>query len=297
MTGFRVNTFFKLAALVVALCLNPQAVCPSYSQILSAQNSVVGPVKPVPINSKSPSGEVIKTAPKKSPVNLSPRRLILGNKKDSGRTTVIKYKPLSPSSGAGGIVAIQKLKEIDPDSVGIIDDLSGGLGAEMWEGADRHFVVRAIASLPLRVRSLTMRRLMRRLLLTQAVAPKGRVSKPTLFQLRVQTLFNSGDLKSALSLLSAAPASLKEEYIFRFGIDGHFLQNDTAGACQKVRSYSVRFKDVYWQKAEAFCLAMAGKKAEAALMSEVLAEQSDSIHPAFFWRYGKTIWCDATSDH
>jgi len=49
-----------------------------------------------------------------------------------------------------------------------------------------------------------------------------------------------------------------------------------------IRAYSNEFKGIYWQQSIAFCLAMAGKKAEAALMSEVLAERSSTIHPAFF---------------
>jgi hypothetical protein len=152
----------------------------------------------------------------------------------------------------------------------------------MWKGIDRSFVAQAIASLPSRVRSPTMRNLMRRLLLTQAVAPKGKKSVPGLFQLRVKALFASGDLKSALSLISSTPTGSREEYLVRFGIDGRLFQNNTAGACKRVRAYSDEFKGVYWQQVTAFCLAMAGKRAEASLMSDVLAERSDAIHPAFF---------------
>jgi len=95
-------------------------------------------------------------------------------------------------------------------------------------------------------------------------------------------LFASGDIKSALALISSTSSRPAEEYLARIGIDGRLFGNDTAGACQMVRAYSDEFKGVYWQQAIAFCLAMAGKKAEAALMSDVLAERSNTIHPAFF---------------
>ena len=42
------------------------------------------------------------------------------------------------------------------------------------------------------------------------------------------------------------------------------------------------FKAIYWQQAMAYCLALAGKTVEAALMSDILAERSASVHPAFF---------------
>ena len=136
--------------------------------------------------------------------------------------------------------------------------------------------------LPSRIRSPAMRNLMQRLLLTQAVAPKRVNVQPGLLALRVGALFASGDLKSALALISSTSSRPTEEYLARIGIDGRLFGNDTAGACQMIRAYSNEFKGVYWQQAIAFCLAMAGKTAEAALMSDVLAERSSAIHPAFF---------------
>lgn len=221
-----------------------------------------------------------------APVRLVPRRSVAPETKSATESQQLAlpkvYKPVSPSDGSDGPVAIQTLSDLDSDSVGIIDDTNGGLGIEMWQGASREFVTRAISMLPSRVRSPTMRKLMRRLLLTQAVAPKRIRSQPGLLALRVGALFALGDIKSALALISSTSSRPAEEYLARIAIDGRFFRNDTAGACQRVRDYSNQFKGVYWQQAIAFCLAMAGKKAEAALMSDVLAERSSTIHPAFF---------------
>ena len=227
-----------------------------------------------------------KTLPNAAPVRLIPPRSVAPKAISDNRSkqSVISkvYTPVSPSDGSDGPVAIQTLSDLDSDSVGIIDDTNGGLGIEMWQGSSRSFVTRAIALLPSRIRSPTMRKLMRRLLLTQAVAPKRIKSQPGLLALRVGALFASGDIKSALALISSTSSRPAEEYLARIGIDGRLFGNDTAGACQMVRAYSDEFRGVYWQQAIAFCLAMAGKKAEAALMSDVLAERSNAIHPAFF---------------
>ena len=224
--------------------------------------------------------------PNPGPVLLVPRRSVApettsGNKSQQLLSPQV-YRPISPSDGSDGPVAIQTLSDLDSDSVGIIDDTKGGLGIEMWRGTSRAFVTRALAMLPVRVRSPAMRNLMQRLLLTQAVAPKRIKVKPGLLALRVGALFASGDLKSALALISSTSSRPTDEYLARIGIDGRLFGNDTAGACQRIRAYSNEFKGVYWQQAIAFCLAMAGKKAEAALMSDVLAERSSTIHPAFF---------------
>ena len=286
MTGFRANSITAFAIVASALCLGLQAHSSTLLGLQVAQANPPEATKPEITPQEVKPQEAIKPKRISAPVRLGPRRSVIDGVQPSG--TVVKsrspsdYRPVSPSDGSDGAVVIQTLNELDPDSVGVIDDASGGLGAEMWKGIDRSFVAQAIASLPSRVRSPTMRNLMRRLLLTQAVAPKGKKSVPGLFQLRVKALFASGDLKSALSLISSTPTGSREEYLVRFGIDGRLFQNNTAGACKRVRAYSDEFKGVYWQQVTAFCLAMAGKRAEASLMSDVLAERSDAIHPAFF---------------
>ena len=204
-----------------------------------------------------------------------------------------RYTPVSPSDRTNAPVAVHTLKELDTDSVGVLDESRGGLGAEMWLGTSRSFVTRAIALLPSRVRSPTMRNLMRRLLLTQAVAPKRKHSQPALLPLRVGALFEIGDLKSALALIASTSGSSIEEYLARIGVEGRLFGNDTAGACQMVQAYSDGFKEIYWKKAAAFCLAMAGKNAEANLISDVLAERSESVHPAFFAAMDKLSGADS----
>lgn len=286
MTGFRANSFisFAIAASVLGLGLKANSSTLPAHQV--AQVKPTEAIEPSVNPPEEPPSKTTRTGPKPAPIRLGPRRSVLDSPPSSGAprepAPSINYKAVSPSNGSDGAVVIQTLNDLDPDSVGVIDDASGGLGTKMWQGIDRSFVARAIASLPTRVRSPTMRKLMRRLLLTQAVAPEGEKTEPGLFQLRVKALFASGDLKSALSLIASAPTGAREEYLVRFGIDGQLFQNNTAGACQRVRAYSDEFKGAYWQQVVAFCLAMAGKRAEASLMSDVLAERSDAIHPAFF---------------
>jgi hypothetical protein len=191
--------------------------------------------------------------------------------------------PAIPSDVRGWApVEVQTLQAVDNDSVGVIDDAEGGLGVDMWGNTDRALVVQAIALLPRNATSPAMRDLMRRLLLTRAMAPRRTGPGPSLLSLRINALFDLGDLESAMALLGRAPFASTEEQLILTEVESRFFQQDTAGACGKVRAAAQDFKAIYWQQAMAYCLALAGKTAEAALMSDIIAERSTAVHPAFF---------------
>mgnify|MGYP001167721019 FL=1 len=228
----------------------------------------------------------LKLQAKNIPIQLVPKKPDSKNRKmghgSANQGQPKGYTPISPSRRINTPVAVHNLKELDRDSIGLLDANQGGLGADMWSGISRSFVTRLLVLLPSRINSPIMRNLMRRLLLTEAVAPKKIKSQPALLPLRIITLFETGDLKSALALISLTSNRTSEEGLARIGIDGRLFGNDTAGACQLVQVHSDQFKGVYWQKAATFCLAMAGKTAQANLLSDVLAENTNSLHPAFF---------------
>ena len=228
----------------------------------------------------------VKEKVKSGPLMLSPKRKILEAPKDLKKSTKRKSERKilenSPFDGRNSPVAIEMLKELGTDSVGVIDDASGGLGAEMWKGVSRHLITKLITHLPTKVRSPTMRGLLRRLLLTQAMTPDGTEKKPDLLKLRVATLFSACDVISALALIAGAPVSPSDEFFFRTSVESRLYLNDTSGACNLIRNVGEKFKGDYWQQAIAFCLAMDEKIDQAILFSEVLAERSENIHPSFF---------------
>ncbi|MBT5049956.1 MAG: hypothetical protein HOM58_15755 [Rhodospirillaceae bacterium] len=236
--------------------------------------------------------QIVQTIPDESgagPVRLGPRRAISPVPAEGVLETVpARATPeeglsttVSPS-GEAGPVDVQMLQAVDADSVGVIDDKDGGLGVDMWGAADRNYIGRVIALLPRNVWSPTMRDLLRRLLLTRAMAPPRETPGPGLLPLRIDALFALGDLESALSLISRAPIAPLDEQLLRTEVESRFFRQDTTGACGQVRAAAQDYKDAYWQQAMAYCLALAGKTAEAALLSDILAERSNAVHPAFF---------------
>ncbi len=223
---------------------------------------------------------------KSGPLMLGPKKENLKAPKNLRKSfkeeTKAKRPKISPYNEQNSPVAIELLKELGTDSVGIIDDASGGLGSEMWKGVSRRLVTKLLTRLPTKVRSPTMRGLLRRLLLTQAITPEGNEKKPDLLKLRVATLFSGGDVTSALALIAGAPVSPDDEFILHTSVESRLHLNDTSGACNLIRNVGEKFKKDYWQQAIAFCLAMDEKIDQAILFSEVLAERSENIHPSFF---------------
>ena len=246
---------------------------------LAAAILLIASVDGAPAFSRPASGVLIAQA--SGPVQLGPRRAVTPEEDARKPAPSTPAAPVSPSGGAGP-VDVEALKAVDSDSVGVIDDAEGGLGADMWAGSDRGFVTRVIAMLPGRVESPSVRDLMRRLLLTRAAAPAGKGNGPSLLSLRINALYALGDLQSATALVASAPIGPIDESLVRIEVESRFFRQDTAGACGQVRGAAQEFTDLYWQQATAYCLALAGRTAEAALMSDILAERSESIHTSFF---------------
>jgi hypothetical protein len=179
-------------------------------------------------------------------------------------------------------VEVDALTAIDRDSVGLLDESQGGFGVSLWQGTDRSLVERLMPGLTPVASSRFVRRLMIRLLLSRATAPKGNSNGQGLLALRVDRLAAAGDMKSAVGLLRVSPGGSDNEILARTEIEGLFFQNDNAGACAKLRGQISRHKGLYWQQANAFCLALSGENAKSAMIADILRERETDVGPEFF---------------
>lgn len=182
----------------------------------------------------------------------------------------------------GPDVKVDQLQSIDPDTAGTLAPEQGGLGLGMWTGTGRALVERLLPRLPVGVASPTMRNLMRRLLLSTAAAPEGKGSGkvPSLVALRVELLAKMGDQAAVNSLLGAVPGRATNPGLLKLETDAHFLANDNARACVLAAAQIREQKDVFWQKAFAFCQALAGESTKAQLGVSLLSElgTNDAIY-------------------
>ena len=185
-------------------------------------------------------------------------------------------------------IEINRLGDIDPDSIGILGPESGGLGRDMWRGSAQSSVERLLPRLPGLLASASMRDLARRLLLTSATPPRRRGaaaqdSAGRLLSLRVDRLAALGDIEGLNSLLDMVPRRLDNEAIARARVEGLLLDDHAAEACQKVRGeIAQRHGDPYWRKAMVFCQIHSGEVDQAMLGVGLLREQGLADDSTFF---------------
>jgi len=196
----------------------------------------------------------------------------------------VRLTPRGPSGGAttrppverqGGIRE-ERLGRLNPEAVGVLDDANGGLGPRLWAGTARHIVVAMTGRLPERYRSPALRDLARRLLLTQAAAPRGLIVGESLVTIRLGRLYAMGAVSGAEALARAAPKSLTGPRTAMLQADSAFLAGDAKRACDTVGRNLEDHDTKALQRANVVCLALA-KATDKAMLALGLLREQDGI--------------------
>ena len=214
------------------------------------------------------------TEPQGSPVRLLP--LVDAR---PGETRESKKPPApeaedAPPSDTDGVTATA-LSDLDTAAVGLIDPAEGGLGISIWQGSKRALIEKLLTRLPARTRSVATRKLAIRLLATRAEAPQGASNGPDLLTSRVSRMAELGEVDAASRLANQISVERTDEALARSAVEALFMQNDNAGACQRVRDFVRRSLDAYWQRAFAFCLLLSGDGARADIIVDILSERGE----------------------
>lgn len=219
------------------------------------------------------------TAQQNQPLRLTPPKQVQPVENQPASATTESPKTVTIG---GPDVKIDQLQSVDPDAAGTLAPAQGGFGLNMWQGTGRALVEKLLPRLPVGVASPTMRNLMRRLLLSTAAAPAGKGSGtvPSLVALRVELLAKMGDQVAVNSLLGAVPGRNTNPGLLKLEADALFLANDNARACALAAAHIREQKDVFWQKAFAFCQALADEKNKAQFGVSLLNElgTNDAIY-------------------
>lgn len=186
-------------------------------------------------------------------------------------------------------IEINRLNEMDPEAVGILDPAAGGLGGDLWRGSERSTIERLLPRLPGSMNSITMRELARRLLLSNAAPPASQAggldSRTTnLLALRVSRLAAMGDFDGLTGLLDVAPQRYDSEAVARARVETLFLDGRGGSACQEVRHRVTEFEgSTYWRKSLVFCQILLEDLDAAQLGLGLLREEGATEQdPAFF---------------
>ncbi|GAB4373425.1 MAG: hypothetical protein Kow00114_35420 [Kiloniellaceae bacterium] len=197
----------------------------------------------------------------------------------------------------GGTIEVNRLDELDPESVGILDADRGGLGADAWTGSDRLAAEALLRGLPGDLASPALRGLAVRLLLSSARAPAAQAAaaQPTMadaiaaaqtsdfLRLRAERLYALGALPGLNRLLALVPQHVADPWLAQARVDGLLLAGRDGEACAQVPAGLARYpQQLYWTQAQVVCQFAAGQTDQAMLGLDLLREQAPDSDPAFF---------------
>ena len=187
--------------------------------------------------------------------------------------------PAAPDTGAGtqtlppGVQAMP-LAPVDPAWAGSLLASEGALPETLWQGTQKAFV---IAALPLLQPTLspTLQDLSRRLLLSNAIAPSGPEppKSRSLAAVRLDRMLALGYVDPAADLIDRLSWKGDPEQLDQLRVEIGFLKNDNNAACRQVQDAIGHYQDVWWDRAEIACQALAGDPGKAALGLSLLRER------------------------
>lgn len=213
-----------------------------------------------------------------------------------------------PSESAGETpsydgIEVDRLGELNPDSLGILDLNNGGFGPDTWAGLRLEEAEALLTRLPERIASPTLRSLASRLLLSSATAPQkqaDRVEGNTVadavaavqsagpgggefLRLRTERLYAMGEVSGLNRLLALVPQRVEDPWLAEARVDGLLLAGRDSEACGEVSAGLARYpQELYWAKVQVYCHFAAEQTDQALLGLDLLREQAPDSDPAFF---------------
>ena len=187
-------------------------------------------------------------------------------------------KPAAVISKKPETIVEKTLEAPKLDALGIADS-EGKFGGTLWKGSKAEDIISLLARQNLAAPSAAAHKLLTRLM----TAPAAIEAKPegSWLQTRLQTLLDMGEEKALKDMLAMIPADSRGEFVDRLLVEQELLKLNTPKACEKVTEDIGKYKDIFWLKANAFCLAKNKKPEEADLALQVLREQQTEGKPAF----------------
>lgn len=181
-----------------------------------------------------------------------------------------------PVVDMGQPVTTAPLEEVKPDSIGLLDNNKDGLGATLWKGTSRQFVVMMLPSVSLTT-SPTLNNLARRLLLTTATAPEGDDAKDlTYAAARAERLVALGHVAEAWKLVLLTKADQFNEATYSQIVEAGLVTPSIADdVCAHLPDIMKSRSSLEWQKPLAICQLRAKDTKTAQIAIDLLRAQGD----------------------
>jgi hypothetical protein len=178
-------------------------------------------------------------------------------------------------------IQTETLAPVDPSWTGTLGAADRALPRDMWSTTPRRFVA---AALPLLqpTSSAVLQELTRRLLLSDAIAPRGDdpAGVPSLIDRRVDRVLAFGYADGA-ALVTALPQNNASEAFDRDTVELRVVAGDLGGACGAVNERARRYSTRWWNEALIGCQALTGAYDQANLGLGAMREQKADRDPVF----------------
>ena len=188
--------------------------------------------------------------------------------------------PSVPPASDNGIET-ETLAPVDSSWTGTLGVADRALPRDMWSTTPRSFVATALPLLQ-PTTSPVLQGLIRRLLLSDALAPRGQdpAGRPSLIDRRVDRVlaFGYGD---GAALVTALPQNNVSETFDRDTVELRIVAGDLSGACGAVSERSGRYSTRWWNEALIGCQALTGAYDQANLGLSAMREQKVDRDPVF----------------
>ncbi|MBT3557930.1 MAG: hypothetical protein HN718_00220 [Rhodospirillales bacterium] len=196
-----------------------------------------------------------------------------------------KWAPEDQPVGSIGLgdssIEVDELTTVSSDSIGLLTEEQGGLPYTVWRGTRFEIVDDLMARLPVGTTSPALRRVMRRLLISEAALPDNASGNGDFIARRLEVLSAMGEVAAARDLLAVTPGRNANERLLRVESDVALNAGRFVEACGAASSVVAEGANDYWQKLFIFCQVLAGATAEAdlslALMRELGAEEDELL--------------------
>lgn len=224
------------------------------------------------------------------------------------------------STVAEGVISVRQLDALSSDSIGLLDEFTGGLPVDLWSGTSKELVDLLLPKLPRRLKSGAARDLTKRLLLSVARPPEAAPIEDVfvdmtaivpsaigftsdedrqsdlleadveqtdslelaLLERRLTQLAAMGSWSSVGALIIQVPTASLTDGIRILASDLALVEGRVEQVCLDVTENLKVSTEPYWQKVFAFCQLRDGNAASAFLTLDLLRETGID-DAAFFW--------------
>lgn len=186
--------------------------------------------------------------------------------------TAVAQTPESilPNPQAKEVITEKTLEAPKLDAIGI-PDAEGNLNKSIWAGSKPDDILTLLARQDLMTPSVTTHRLLTRLLSAPAALDGG--EEGVWLRVRLQTLLKMGEEKALKDMLAMIPPESRGDFVDRLMVEQELLKLNAARACEIIAQDLVKYNDIFWLRANAYCLIKNKKTEEAELALQVLHEQ------------------------